>query len=207
MHAYPRTPGHPGSYPEVASHIPVLYTIFTWSIIDDIYEFGAGYYSTLFLAACGLKYGCWMWTGENNELWRPQPLFPHHTVLPAHDIIPVDRGTPRDLAFVDCEAELRAPILRKLTDHTRIGMVVAHDTQPLLDKSYGMSAELIRWPNGVVVRCPYSGIETTVVWRDGPRHILRAALEQLNDSAEAHLGRWEMARETVGLMGLPLTGW
>lgn len=205
MHSYPAPPSEASPYPDVASHIPVLYTVLKNRDFHTIFEFGAGDYSTtLLMAMVRLRKGRKLYTGENVAKWRPTDG-PSHYVSDTEAVCASAQSsaTSADVAFVDCEAELRADILAELFNPSYIGLVVAHDTEPMHDRVYHMSRQLIRWPYGAVVRCPFTSIETTVVWRERDDDLL-IDLARLSGDPSRHATAWNMAELACRMSGMTM---
>lgn len=203
-HSYPAPPSERSPYPDVASHIPVLYVTLTNVDFRYIYEFGAGDYSTKLLLAMARNVmdRRHLFTGENVAKWRPAPG-PQHSVFTTYDIMPQSDSVADCVAFVDCESELRAPILRELFGGCNMGIAIAHDTEPVHDPAYGMARQLMRWPYGTIVRCPFTSVETTVVWRRENIELHRK-LTVLSNDPQRHATAWTMAQLVCRMHGMEL---
>lgn len=178
-------------YQSVATHMPVLWTVLSMTGFNDIYEFGAGLHSTRLLGAWTKGADKPLLTVENDPAWMPRPLHSKHLVLRSDDTWTSSPGK-FSLAFIDCEARSRAPVLDKLLDDTQCGTVVIHDTEPLQDRAYDVARRTMRWRDGEVVNCPWHGIQTTVVTREAMPDDMRRTLKRLNQNPGLHSLRWEM---------------
>lgn len=193
---YPRTEESP--YPGVASHIPVLFTLLESASIDEVVEFGAGLYSTAMLGAWTKSQGMRYLTGENDQKWSPKQHHSGHSVFNVKDAMVIAstehyNSTGNKLMFVDCEANLRASLVNYVLDETQAKWLVVHDTELMTDKAYGVRRPLLRWPNSVSIRCPYTAIETTVATRSDDKSTMEL-LKNLSGNPGLHSLRWELAQ-------------
>lgn len=191
MNRYP-IHDHP-PYADVGTHIPVLWAVLENEMPTSIYEFGAGLFSTRLLGAWSMKSGARLATGENDPKWSPLPWHQRHSVTKVADVKRFD-ATGRSIAFIDCEANLRAGLVNSILDDGECELIVVHDCEPLADRAYNMRGALSRWPYGMVVKCPYHHIDTAVMSRHHMSDKLRKALRSMTSNPAAHLIAWEAAR-------------
>lgn len=183
----------PPPYPNVASHMPVLWTLLLLEGISEIYEFGAGDYSTSLLGTWSKEYQKNLMTGEDSARWKPLPYHPCHYVGSVEDMMAsmlVSSSGGEALVFVDCDANKRRQIVNEALDGTATRWLVVHDTEPLSDRAYDVRRPLLRWPDSVSIKCPFHGIETTVACRVRMSHETRASFRILNDNPGLHGLRW-----------------
>lgn len=196
MNRYPIVDEPP--YPGIASHIPVLWTMFSspsaFGKPCGITEFGAGKYSTALLGAFTDNGNIYFATRENKESWMPPVLHRKHNVsgfgnpycvMPAYDC---------EWAFVDCEGDKRARVITELLEFTNTGTIIIHDTEPMGERAYKMRGPINRWPYGYVVKCPYSQIHTTVCMRKEPNPTAVMTLAGLSNDSAAHNYAWNRAK-------------
>lgn len=192
---YPKTEESP--YPGVASHIPVLWTIREFQSVDAVYEFGAGIYSTNLFGVWTKTDQTVYITGENSREWSPGTRHERHSVFEIDSAMKLMLGgTHNSLAFVDCEANLRAGLVNHILDETDVGCIVVHDTELMADRAYRVRRTLLRWPSAVTVRCPFTAIETTVATRNRMHNLdmFMSSMKTLSNNSALHRLRWELAQ-------------
>lgn len=200
MNRYPVEQTPP--YPAVASHMPVLWTLLQSVPWRSLYEFGAGAYSTPLLAEIAKLSGfATLTTGENDSKWLPSPLHPSHRTgsIPSTLLLITDHQEnwgSEVVAFVDCEAELRAPLVHQIWDTTSAEYVVVHDTEPMQNRAYKMADEISLWETAIHVTCPFHFIRTTILSsRDVIPTGTRRTLESLDRNIQAHANAWQEIKQ------------
>jgi hypothetical protein len=178
--------------------MPVLLALFRTLRFSDVYEFGSGAYSTPMLGACTRAQEIGLYTGENDQEWMPTPLHDKHAVGSVASTwmsLPIPNSARGVLTFIDCEAQLRAPIADDIFMNGRANVCVIHDTEIMQERAYRLRSVLAKWRNHITVTCPFHFVRTSIVFDESdwvaPYDDLRIQLAALDRNPSAHATAWE----------------